>query len=273
MIKYHKVAYLYETHLHTSEASKCAVSGGADYIQAYIDMGYAGIIVTNHFFNGNTAIHRKLPWEEWVNRFCLGYENAKNEGDRRGFDVFFGWEETFNGCDDYLIYGLDKKWLLEHPEVRKWTRGEQYRAVRQAGGCVVQAHPFRQRDYINRIILSTGCVDAVEVGNGGHDDPSNDELARCYAKTIGKPAVSGTDIHDASWIYNNQRFGIFSEKKLNSIDDYVKLILNNNINGIVPEVKNPQVCEKPRVSIPVEIRDENDRVSGRNWKDFVRSYV
>ncbi|MCL2759901.1 MAG: histidinol-phosphatase, partial [Treponema sp.] len=161
------MVYLYETHLHTAGVSKCALSLGPDYISGYRDKGYSGIIVTDHFFNANCALSRKLPWEEWVNRFYYGYEIAKEEGDRQGFDVFFGWEETFDGCDDYLIYGLDKDWLLAHPECRTWTRGEQYRAVREAGGCVVQAHPFRQRDYIQRVVLSTGCVDAVEIVNGG----------------------------------------------------------------------------------------------------------
>ena len=109
------MTYLYETHLHTAGVSKCASSRGAEYIAGYIDKGYSGIIITDHFFNANCALSRKLPWHEWVSRFYHGYEDAKEEGDRRGLDVFFGWEETFDGCDDYLVYGLDKKWLMEHP--------------------------------------------------------------------------------------------------------------------------------------------------------------
>ena len=275
------MAYLYETHLHTTGVSKCAVSLGAEYIASYIDKGYSGMIVTDHFFNANCALSRKLPWTEWVNRFCRGYEEAKEEGDRQGFDVFFGWEETFDSCDDYLIYGLDKAWLLEHPEVRGWTRGEQYSAVRQAGGCVVQAHPFRQRFYISRIVLSTGCVDGVEAANGGHEDISFDALAYRYAKKLGKPVTAGTDIHDANAIYYGEIFGVYSDKKLNDISDYVKMILNNDIAGI--KVNNEMFdCHKESeiperlkfhgtegVRIPVEIRDEEDRVTGKHWKDFI----
>ena len=263
------MAYLYETHLHTSEVSKCASSGGADYITGYKEMGYSGIIVTDHFFNGNCAISRKLPWEEWVNRFCRGDENAKKEGDRQGLDVFFGWEETFDNCDDYLVYGLDKKWLLEHPEVRTWTRGEQYRVVRENGGCVVQAHPFRQHYYINRIILSTGCVDAVEVANGGHNDISYDTLAGRYAKKICKPVIAGTDIHDSLSIYDGNLFGVYSHKKLNGIEDYVKMILNNNIAGLKTDDERLNFRGYERVTIPAEIRDDKDRVTGRHWKEFV----
>jgi len=248
------------------------------------------MIVTDHFFNANCAISRKLPWEEWVTRFYRGYEEAKEEGYRKGFDVFFGWEETFDGCDDYLVYGLDKKWLLEHPEVRTWTRGEQYNAVKKAGGCVVQAHPFRQRFYIQRVILSAGCVDAVEVVNGGHEDVSFDALAYRYAKKISMPMTAGSDIHDATGVNYGEIHGVYSKNKLNGIEDYVSMILNDDIEGL--KIDNERFyfhgdsggsesdnnfCLPDRlrfygtenVRIPVEIRDKNDMVTGRQWKEYI----
>jgi hypothetical protein len=254
--------------LHTSPVSKCAISRGSDYIAGYKDLGYTGIIVTDHFFNANCSLSRKLPWEEWVNRFCQGYEDALNEGERQGLDVFFGWEETFGGCDDYLIYGLDKNWLLEHPEVRFWTRGEQYRIVKEAGGCVVQAHPFRHRNYIPKIVLSPECVDAVEVVNGGHIDESFDALACRYAKKIGKTETSGTDIHDASDLYYNDIFGVYTEKKLNSIDDYVKIVLNNETRIKTTEDRLIFYGTE-EVKLPVEIMDENDNITGKHWKELI----
>jgi len=263
------VAYLYETHLHTSEASKCAVSGAAEYIAGYKEKGYAGIIVTDHFFNGNCALSRKLPWEDWVNCFCRGYENAKKEGDRQGLDVFFGWEETFDGCDDYLVFGLDKEWLLEHPEARHWTREEQYRKVRDGGGCVIQAHPFRQRHYISRVILSSGCVDGVEVANGGHDDASYDALAFRYAQKLNKPMIAGTDIHDASAIYYDELYGIYFDKKLKSIADFVDMILNNNVASIRADDYRFCLHGHESVKIPWEIRDENDKVTNKHWKELI----
>ena len=263
------MAYLYETHLHTAEVSKCAVSGGADYIAGYKEKGYSGIIVTDHFFRGHCLVSRKLPWEEWVNGFFRGYENAKEEGEKQGLDVFFGWEESYDCFDDYLIYGLDKQWLLEHPEVRTWTRGEQYRAVRDAGGCVVQAHPFRQRQYISKIVLSSGCVDAVEVANAGHEDVSCDAIACRYAKKIGKPMLAGTDIHSADLIYYGELYGVYSEKKLNSIDDYVKMTLNNEVAGIRTEENRLDFNGNEKVWLPCEIRDRDDKIIGKNWKEFI----
>ena len=72
--------FLYETHMHTAEVSACATGSGAQMVRAYVSLGYAGMIVTDHFFNGNTAISASLPWEKRVDQFCKGYENALDEG-------------------------------------------------------------------------------------------------------------------------------------------------------------------------------------------------
>ena len=153
--------YLYETHMHTMEASKCSDSPAREYIARYRDFGYDGIIITDHFYHGNTCVDRSLPWPEFVRRFCLGYHHAREEGERQGFPVYFGWEENFRG-DEFLVYGLNEQFMLAHPEMTSWTRAEQYEAVRAAGGCVVQAHPFRARDYIRDIWLSPYFVDGIE---------------------------------------------------------------------------------------------------------------
>ena len=41
--------YRYETHLHTSEASACAVFSAVEQVRSYKAAGYDGIIVTDHF--------------------------------------------------------------------------------------------------------------------------------------------------------------------------------------------------------------------------------
>jgi len=255
--------YLYETHLHTWPSSLCGASPGADYIQAYIDQGYTGIFVTDHFFHGNTSVSRKLPWREWVKGFCQGYEEAKNEGDKRGFDVFFGWEESFDISDDYLIFGLDMEWLFEHPEARYWTRGEQYRAVKAAGGCVVQAHPFRERHYIKKITLSSGCVDAVEVANFGNHLESFDALAMRYAQKHGLTMTAGSDVHDAQNVRDGDVFGVYLDEKLSSEADFVRVILNKQISGIKTYPGRCDFHGNETISLPLEVRNANDEVIKR----------
>jgi hypothetical protein len=263
------MSYLYETHLHTAQGSACSVSRGRDYVEKYRDSGFAGIIVTDHFYNGNTAIDRGLPWKEWVDRFCRGYEETRNEGEKIGLDVFFGWEETFER-DDYLVYGLDKNWLLAHSEAAHWSRKEQFDAVHAAGGCIVQAHPFRVASYIKTIHLAPKLVDAVEIANGCND-PEWDALASEYALRAGLPATAGSDIHEVNQFYDGNIFGVRLDKKAETIQDFVAAIRNRAIAGlkITPGRSVFQGGEKP--GLPVDLRDENDRETGRDFWDFMRS--
>ena len=211
--------FRYETHLHTTEASACAHVSGKEQARRYRDAGYTGIIVTDHFFNGNTCVPDYLPWEQRVDRFCLGYENAKEEGDRIGLSVFFGWEARF-GSTEFLIYGLDKQWLKSHPEIMSWSVEEQYRRVHEAGGLVVHAHPFRERSYIKEIRLFPKAVDAVEAINIGNGNKEFDDKAAEYAMQHGLLMTAGTDSHGIEY----KRSGVTFKHRLEDINDFITSI-------------------------------------------------
>ena len=157
--------YFYDTHVHTSEASACAKNTGAEMARAAKAAGYTGIIITNHAWNGNTCIDPSLPWETWVEAFCKGYENAKKEGKKIGLSVFFGYESNFDGTE-FLVYGLDKEWLIRHPQIKKATVEQQFKMVHDGGGIVIQAHPYREADYIPRVRLYPTDSDLTEIFNG-----------------------------------------------------------------------------------------------------------
>ena len=262
------MAFLYETHVHTSQASACGISPGRDYVKRYQDLGFSGIMITDHFYRGNCALRRNLPWDKWVHQFCRGYEDALEEGMRIGMDVFFGWEETFSG-DDYLIYGLDKEWLLRHPEARSWTRKEQYDTVRSNGGCVIQAHPFRQHSYIHCIHLSAGCVDGVEAANGGNNDVSYDALAWVYANKLKLPITAGTDSHSIDKVNENNVMGVYLDKKLDSISSYVEMVLSKSLGPIKIPRGRCDLKGNENVILPVDIRDKKDKSTGRDLWDFL----
>ena len=230
--------YLYETHLHTSEGSACAKNTGAEMVQAYKKAGYTGMIVTDHFFYGNTAVDRKLPWTEWVEAFCKGYENAKEEGDRIGFQVFFGWESGYQGTE-FLVYGLDKEWLLQHPEIKDASIEEQYQLVKKDGGMVIHAHPYREASYIPEIRLYPEYVDGVEGLNASHkyrekrkEDgmPLYDIKAQEYAATYNLPVTGGSDIHCTSLLGGGMAF----QRKLESISDYIQAVKNREGKVLFP---------------------------------------
>lgn len=225
--------YKYETHLHTCEASQCARSRGAEYPGYYKSLGYDGIFVTDHFFNGNTRIPSYKSWEKRVNEFCSGYEHAKETGDAIGFPVFFGWEANFDG-DEFLIYGLGKEWLMEHPDILTWSRKRQYDTVRRDGGLVVQAHPFRERPYLSAIYLNPDTCDAWEAYNSCNE-PVHNGNALLYCREHGIFMTGGSDIHLVRSIPEQRLSGMAFEKPIASEADYVKAVLNREGAAIMPE--------------------------------------
>ena len=61
--------YKYEVHMHTAQSSACGKTPAREYISEFKRLGYDGIIITDHFFWGNTAVDRKLPWEDFVEEY------------------------------------------------------------------------------------------------------------------------------------------------------------------------------------------------------------
>lgn len=215
--------YRYETHLHTVESSACGVTPGSEYPAIFKSRGYDGIFITDHFFHGNTRPSRELPWPEYVDAYTRGYEEAKKAGDAIGFKVFFGIEENFDG-DEYLIYGVDKEFLLAHPDIPHWTREQMISWVHAAGGAVIQAHPFRMRDYMTYIRLGLSFADGAEVANAGNRSV-HDTYAYHYAQEFGLVMTAGSDNHDSSKIQSqDDLFGVSLDAPLTSIQDYVQLI-------------------------------------------------
>lgn len=243
--------YRYETHLHTVEASACGITPGREYPAIFKQRGYDGIFITDHFFHGNTRPSRELPWPDYVEAYMKGYEEAKKAGDEIGFKVFFGIEENFEG-DEFLIYGVDKAFLLAHPEIPHWTREEMIKAVHDAGGAMMQAHPFRDRDYIKKIHLYSEEVDGIEGINTANT--ANDNLAAlCYALKYQMMIQAGSDTHDKAKI-GDLNGGILYEKPITSAQDYAERLRRRER----PKIFYPEALfagmEGVRVKLPAEIK-------------------
>ena len=219
--------YKYETHLHTCEGSACSSAPAADMARAHKEMGYDGIFVTNHFFNGNTSVPRDLPWEERVDLYCRGYEIAKEVGDEIGLKVFFGIEYCKYNAD-LLIYGIGKEWIKANEELLMHTDERVlFAKVREMGGIVVHAHPFRSDPYIHHITLYPYDVDAVEVVNGSHDPRKMyHERANLYADMYGLIKTGGSDSHHLDKLFGS---GISVPEPINSHEDYLRMLKEGRV--------------------------------------------
>ena len=222
--------FIYETHMHTAEASACSNASAAEMAVKYKNEGYTGIFVTDHFFNGNTSIPRNLPWNERIELYCKGYENAKAKGDEIGLDVFFGFEYG-NGGSDFLVYGLDKQWLLENDNILEMELTHFLEYARSCGGFIVQAHPFRDYPYIRSTVHCPHFVDAIEIINASHpDDTTFNDHAKAFAEWYDLPITGGSDAHNTSdkW-YGG---GVISTVRFNNASDYGKAVLSGAITPL-----------------------------------------
>ena len=251
--------YRYETHLHTIEGSACGFTHGVDYPAIYKERGYDGIFITDHFFHGNTRPSRELPWPEYVDAYMKGYEEAKRAGDHIGFKVFFGIEENFEG-DEFLIYGVGREFLLEHPTIPHWTREEMIKWVHEAGGAVMQAHPFRDRDYIKKIHLYPEDIEGIEGINTANT--ANDNLtALCYALHFGLMIQAGSDTHHTSMI-SDMNGGILYDTPIESEKDFADRLLKQERPKIFFNEELFKDMKGINIKLPVEIRRNG------HWEDM-----
>lgn len=211
--------FKYDTHVHTCEGSACASASGEAQAMFYKSRDYMGIIITDHFFNGNTTIPNDLSWEEKVERFCLGYENAKKCGDRIGLDVFFGWEYSYKGSD-FLTYGLNKQWLLKNPIIMELDVNSYCDFIRDNGGIIVHAHPFREASYISMIRLLPRKCDGCEIINSNRTELEN-KMAAIYADNYELLPFAGSDNHSAAQERLN---GLAFDKPLIDMEDFIKQV-------------------------------------------------
>jgi predicted metal-dependent phosphoesterase TrpH len=223
--------FKYEMHCHTKETSKCATIYAAQMIDFYKSVGYTGVVITDHFFNGNTTVPSDIPWSQRVELFVQGFENAKQRGDEIGIDVFFGWEFSLNGTD-FLTYGLNKDWLLDHEDCHKLKINDYCDLVHERGGYIVQAHPFREASYIDMIRLLPRKVDAIEVLNASRGDFEN-KLADEYADNYSLPKIYATDNHTG---HRERIAAVKVNEKVTSVNDIMKLVLENKHKNIVLEL-------------------------------------
>ena len=188
----------YETHCHSSQCSACSRSTAQELVMAYHRAGFSGMVLTDHFIHGNTAVDRSLPWEDQMRCFHRAYLDAKEVGDRLDFDVIFGIEEGYGNGKEVLIYGIDLSFLLQNPDIPHLTLDELTERVHACGGIVIQAHPYRDRPYVNMAVgPRADLVDGIEVINTGNK-PGEDKKALQLAKTKDFLITCGGDIHSAA---------------------------------------------------------------------------
>lgn len=191
--------FKYEMHAHCSEVSKCGMSTAVEMVKAYAGAGFSGIVFTDHFIHGNTAVSRKLAWKERMQAYFLPFNEAKKLADEIGITVIIGLEHAYGNGKEVLVYGdISAEILSSYPEIEGMKIEEFIDFCHKQGWFVAQAHPFRQRDYINMSIPPIPeLVDGIEIYNYCNNSEENIKAAELCEKH-GLIPISGSDTHNAS---------------------------------------------------------------------------
>ncbi|MCQ2484688.1 MAG: PHP domain-containing protein [Clostridia bacterium] len=204
--------YIYEMHQHTAPCSACGRGDPAETVRALKKAGFAGMVLTNHFIGGNTGIDRNLPWDEFVRCYENDYLAAKKAGEEEDFDVIFGIEEHIGNGKEVLLYGITPEFLYAHPELRNHELETISRLVREFGGLVFQAHPYRDRSYVTNPNenLPIEFLDGFETYNVCNKGDENIR-AEAYAEKNGLLISAGSDAHAEN---QDVRYGIACNRRI-----------------------------------------------------------
>ena len=218
--------YKYETHLHTTPVSRCAVATVEETLEFYKKMGYDGVFITNHFIDGNIEIDPETPYEEKIEFYFSDYEKGLKIGEQLGIKVFCGVELSCKGTD-FLVYGLDKEWFLDHPEIADMKKSEELAFMMEEGALIIQAHPFREASYIDHIRLFPRKIHGVEIVNASRNDEEN-QMAKLFASHYGLIEFAGSDNHSGS--RRKKLAGVCCEEPVCSVQDFIEKVKGNKIN-------------------------------------------
>ena len=214
--------FKYETHLHTSPASRCAIADVRESLAFYKAKGYDGVFITNHFLDGNIGCDKSLPYAEQLDFYFADYDEALSLSHEIGIRVFLGVELTYKGTD-FLVYGLDKAWFFAHPEIMEMKKSDELRLMMEEGALVIQAHPFREARYIDHIRLFPRHVHGIEIFNAARTDFEN-KMAKIYAEEYGLLPFAGSDNHRAGKNPDARLAGVQAETPIADELDFVRRV-------------------------------------------------
>lgn len=160
-------------HVHTSKYSACASSSPEEQIRSAIRNGVDAMFITEHM--------RLFP-QNLIDKYNKKYAP---------FKIYQGIEVTVRDdtWEDFLVIGVHDKRI----ENDQWTYDNLYRFVKDRGGVIMLAHPYRFSSRVDRGVYNNP-PDAVEIlsCNIGEDGYAK---RKKLAAHLNRPLVSNSDSH------------------------------------------------------------------------------
>lgn len=218
--------HTYDLHVHTANVSFCGHIPAKDVVQLYSKIGYHGVVITDHYFDGFFTRYTNLSWKDKVKEYVNGYIEAKYQGEELGLDVFLGMELRFiDNPNDYLVYGVTYEFLVDYPELYNLGLPGLKKLAAANDLLIYQAHPFRRNNYLTEVDL----LDGIEVFNGNPRHSSYNEQAYAFAQKHQLKMISGSDFHQKEDLGAG---GVVFTERVKNNQHLVSLLRHRRIEGL-----------------------------------------
>lgn len=149
---------LVDLHAHTSGISRCCGIAADEVMRTARKAGIDGLVITNHY---DKSYIENDDAEGFAERYIEECFYAEECGKREGVKVYRGIELSVALYPHVhiLIYGADDDFIRRNPRMFDFTQKELYESVKENGGTVIQAHPFRN----GTTVLDTDYLDGIEI--------------------------------------------------------------------------------------------------------------
>ena len=210
-----------DLHVHTSAVSFCGKLTAEETILQYKNAGYDAIVITDHFSLENAEVWRNHGVENFTEHYFNQQENAVELGKKHDFLVLPGFELRFKPhSNDYLVYGLTKKQVEEHPEIYDMNPQKFSEFAKENGILFYQAHPFRN----GMVVIRPEFLFGVEAHNGHPRHDSRNDIAELWAEKYGLHKIGGSDCHQLQDVATS---GIETEYPVKNMDDLIHVLKND----------------------------------------------
>ncbi len=220
--------YKYELHSHTKETSQCAKISAEELVAKYKELGYSGIVITNHYSDFTFSLKEMFNKKLRSDHYLKGYREAKKY-ETEDFSVLLGVELRFflNG-NDYLIFGVTEELVEKMPFLLPMYLRRTSRFFRKNGCIIIQAHPYRP--YIYR--ANPKCLDGVEIVNGKSSEIENKKALKWAETKNLKIRTAGSDCHRVTGAGLS---GIITNEPIKTNDDLLRILKNSEFHIIEKE--------------------------------------
>lgn len=208
---------LFDMHAHTKGISKCCRVEAEEIVKRAKNAGIGGIVLTNHYTESYVT---DGDYEAFARRYVEEFHKTKRLGEEIGVTVVFGIELTmeFDPAVHLLIYGVPEEFIIKNPTIFNLTQKELYTLVRENGGALVQAHPYRNN---TERLLDTDYLDGIEISCHPLYEGTHISKLSPIAYNAGLILTVGGDYHADT---RRPKCGMYIDEEIakNSLPEYIR---------------------------------------------------